>query len=215
MNPKIDERQPDGLVSAINRIAAALETIAANCDVRKTIRAYEAQRKRQQRAVKCPGQTQIERREEGTEKASPQTPYKEKAQEAQERRSFNTQDNSQVITACAGAGVRATCAGAGVRATCEGACEAKAPRPKAFVPPSVEEVDAYCRERRNSVDAEQFIDFYAAKGWMIGKNKMKDWRAAVRTWECRHSGAATAAATVRKADNWRGTRPEEVGDVLG
>jgi hypothetical protein len=47
----------------------------------------------------------------------------------------------------------------------------------------VEEVGAYCTERGNSVDAEAFVDFYASKGWMIGKNKMKDWKAAVRTWE--------------------------------
>lgn len=54
---------------------------------------------------------------------------------------------------------------------------------KPFIPPTVEEVSAYCTERGNSVDAESFVDFYASKGWMIGKNKMKDWKAAVRTWE--------------------------------
>ena len=52
-----------------------------------------------------------------------------------------------------------------------------------FVPPTVEEVKAYCQERKNKVDAEAFVDFYESKGWLIGKNKMKDWRAAVRTWE--------------------------------
>lgn len=52
-----------------------------------------------------------------------------------------------------------------------------------FVPPSVEDVRSYCIERRNNVDAGQFWDFYQAKGWMVGKNHMKDWRAAVRTWE--------------------------------
>lgn len=54
---------------------------------------------------------------------------------------------------------------------------------KPFNPPTVEEVRAYCTERGNSVDPEAFIDFYESKGWMIGKNKMKDWKAAVRTWE--------------------------------
>ena len=49
--------------------------------------------------------------------------------------------------------------------------------------PTVEEVRAYCQERKNKVDPEQFVDFYASKGWMIGKNPMKDWKAAVRTWE--------------------------------
>jgi hypothetical protein len=52
-----------------------------------------------------------------------------------------------------------------------------------FTPPSIEEVTTYCKERGNVVDARRFIDFYEAKGWMIGKNKMKSWKAAVRTWE--------------------------------
>lgn len=49
--------------------------------------------------------------------------------------------------------------------------------------PSIDEVRAYCKERNNTVDPEKWFDFYASKGWMIGKNKMRDWRAAVRTWE--------------------------------
>ena len=55
--------------------------------------------------------------------------------------------------------------------------------PQKFTPPTVDEVKAYCTERRNKVDAEKWHDFYTAKNWMIGKNKMKDWKAAVRTWE--------------------------------
>lgn len=51
------------------------------------------------------------------------------------------------------------------------------------IPPTVEMVRAYCLERNNTVDAEKFCDFYESKGWMIGKNKMKDWQSAVRTWE--------------------------------
>lgn len=54
-----------------------------------------------------------------------------------------------------------------------------------FSPPSVDEVSAYCRERKNGVDAQRFVDFYASKGWKIGQNPMKDWKAAVRTWEQR------------------------------
>ena len=54
---------------------------------------------------------------------------------------------------------------------------------KKFIPPSLEQVQEYCAERKNNVDAGRFIDFYSSKGWMIGKNKMKDWKAAVRTWE--------------------------------
>lgn len=52
-----------------------------------------------------------------------------------------------------------------------------------FVKPTVEEVAEYCKLRNNSVDAEAFYDFYESKGWKIGKNTMKDWKAAVRTWE--------------------------------
>ena len=52
-----------------------------------------------------------------------------------------------------------------------------------FTPPTVDEVRDYCRERGNAVNASRFVDFYAAKGWMVGKNRMKDWKAAVRTWE--------------------------------
>lgn len=54
---------------------------------------------------------------------------------------------------------------------------------KRFIPPTVDEVAAYCQERGNGLDPETFVDFYASKGWMVGKNPMKDWKAAVRTWE--------------------------------
>ncbi len=54
---------------------------------------------------------------------------------------------------------------------------------KRFVPPTLEEVQDYCFERNNGVDAQRFIDYYTANGWLVGKNKMKDWKAAVRTWE--------------------------------
>lgn len=54
---------------------------------------------------------------------------------------------------------------------------------KRFTPPTLEEVTAYCIERGNSVDAQHFIDYYTSNGWLVGKNKMKDWKAAVRTWE--------------------------------
>jgi hypothetical protein len=52
-----------------------------------------------------------------------------------------------------------------------------------FTPPTPDEVRSYCQERNNKVDAERFVDFYASKGWMVGKTKMKDWKACVRTWE--------------------------------
>ena len=58
-----------------------------------------------------------------------------------------------------------------------------------FTPPDVNMVRDYCIERNNSVDPQSFVDFYTAKGWMVGKNKMKDWKAAVRTWERNHTGS--------------------------
>lgn len=54
-----------------------------------------------------------------------------------------------------------------------------------FVPPTLDEIKDYCLERNNNVDPNKFYDFYQAKGWMVGKNKMKDWKAAIRTWENR------------------------------
>ncbi len=51
-----------------------------------------------------------------------------------------------------------------------------------FVPPTIEEVGAYCLENGYDVDPEQFVDFYQSKGWKIGKSPMKDWEAAIRTW---------------------------------
>ena len=60
---------------------------------------------------------------------------------------------------------------------------------KKFSKPSVEEVREYCNERRNGIDPQSFIDFYQSKDWMIGKNKMKDWKAAIRNWETRRTNA--------------------------
>lgn len=54
---------------------------------------------------------------------------------------------------------------------------------KVFTKPTAEEVKAYCDERKNNVNPDKFIDFYESKGWLIGKNPMKDWKACVRTWE--------------------------------
>lgn len=54
---------------------------------------------------------------------------------------------------------------------------------KKFIPPTVEEVYQYCEDRHNGINPQLFVDFYTAKDWCIGKNKMKDWKAAVRTWE--------------------------------
>lgn len=60
-----------------------------------------------------------------------------------------------------------------------------ADKPHRFAPPTVSEVAAYCRERNNGIDPQAFVDFYASKGWMVGKTKMHDWKSAVHTWEHR------------------------------
>lgn len=56
---------------------------------------------------------------------------------------------------------------------------------KKFEAPTIEEVTAYCKERKNNIKPEQFIAYYEANGWKVGKNPMKDWRAAIRSWETR------------------------------
>ena len=52
-----------------------------------------------------------------------------------------------------------------------------------FSPPTLEDVKVYCSERKNHVDAQRFLDYYTSNGWKVGRNQMKDWKAAVRTWE--------------------------------
>lgn len=54
-----------------------------------------------------------------------------------------------------------------------------------FQKPSLEEISLYCRERNNNVDPEQFFNFYESNGWKVGKNPMRDWKAAIHTWEKR------------------------------
>jgi len=54
---------------------------------------------------------------------------------------------------------------------------------KRFEKPSISDIKQYCIERNNNIDASQFYDYYESNGWKVGKNSMKDWKAAVRTWE--------------------------------
>lgn len=73
---------------------------------------------------------------------------------------------------------------------------------KKFEPPSVEEVRDYCQSRKgNTVDAQAFVDFYTSKGWMVGKNHMKDWKAAVRTWE--RSGRSDSGGKVNQFNQFQ------------
>lgn len=87
----------------------------------------------------------------------------------------------------------------------------KKSKAKRFTPPTLEEVQAYCIERGNNVDPQHFIDYYTSNGWKVGKNTMKNWQAAVRTWErngfsCKQSKPNTKAQELNDfynvASNW-------------
>ena len=68
---------------------------------------------------------------------------------------------------------------------------------RVFVPPTVDEVREYCTKLGYGFSAEQFVSFYESKGWMIGKNKMKDWKAACRTWEIKRKSQGDQKETVK------------------
>lgn len=76
----------------------------------------------------------------------------------------------------------------------------KGVKEKRFAPPTPENVREYCREMGYThVDADRFVDFYSAKGWMVGKNHMKDWKAATRNWERSQRQESTAKGTEKKS----------------
>ena len=83
---------------------------------------------------------------------------------------------------------------------------------KKFVPPTVEEVRAYCQERGNKVDPQAFVDHYTSNGWMVGKNKMKSWKAAVGTWE-RSSWQSREAPAQKKYNANKGMMTSNYGDM--
>ena len=77
-------------------------------------------------------------------------------------------------------------------------------KPKKFQKPTIEQIRAYCKEAGKDIDAETFFDFYEAKGWVVGRSPMKDWRAAVRNW------AKNESQFLRRKVNEKG---EEVGSM--
>lgn len=77
----------------------------------------------------------------------------------------------------------------------------KPPKRTRFTPPSLEEVEAYCRERNKGVNAEKWYNYYTANGWKVGKNPMKDWKAAVRTWEQNGTSGQEKPAETAKSGN--------------
>lgn len=82
----------------------------------------------------------------------------------------------------------------------EVSAESSADTPKRFRKPTLEEVSAYCKERKNNVNPQRFIDFYTSKGWKVGKEPMKDWKACVRTWEQDEKGKPKKGANPSKYD---------------
>lgn len=116
----------------------------------------------------------------------------------------------------------------GERKKCEQKTKEKQPAKstkKTFQKPTPAEVQAYCDERQNGISGEEFCDFYQSKGWMIGKNHMKDWKAAVRTWERSRknnqiitkqhdtSNANTTGATANAADAKPYSRIQELANT--
>ena len=80
---------------------------------------------------------------------------------------------------------------------------------KKFIKPTLEEVRQYCFERKNKIDAEKFIDYYNSNGWKVGRNPMKDWKAAVRTWE---SNAKEKQTNVKSYQERRIAQQEKAGE---
>lgn len=78
-----------------------------------------------------------------------------------------------------------------------------------FTAPTLDEVKAYCSERKNNIDAQRFIDYYTANGWKVGRNSMKDWKAAVRTWERSDTGYQSQNAIKEKDDYMKHSYTEE------
>lgn len=74
---------------------------------------------------------------------------------------------------------------------------------KKFIPPTVSQVRDYCIERCNSIDPDSFVDFYESKGWRVGNQSMKDWKAAVRTWERREKKKSEQPRRLNRAERQR------------
>lgn len=86
---------------------------------------------------------------------------------------------------------------------------------KRFTPPSLEEVTSYCLERGNGINAQTFIDFYSSKGWRVGNQPMKDWKACIRTWEQRdRKPSKTVSAQNYEQRDYSGEQDEAMKRML-
>ena len=85
---------------------------------------------------------------------------------------------------------------------------------KKFIPPTVDEVRDYCRKMNYGIDPESFVSFYASKGWMIGKNHMKDWRQATTTWETKRRRDEPQKPEKPKPPEYRTETDPETGEEV-
>lgn len=77
---------------------------------------------------------------------------------------------------------------------------------KRFAKPIIDDIIDYCSERNNMVDPQKFFDYYSSNGWKVGKNPMKDWKAAVRTWEKNTTTTQTKSKVEQSLDTWQQAR---------
>lgn len=84
---------------------------------------------------------------------------------------------------------------------------------KVFQKPTIEEIQEYCVERNNGINANAFYDFYESKGWCVGKNKMKDWKACIRTWEQRNGKKIDNPEWMNKNIEKNGSTKEEQEEI--
>jgi len=77
---------------------------------------------------------------------------------------------------------------------------------KRFAKPIIDDIIDYCSERNNTVDPQKFFDYYSSNGWKVGKNPMKDWKAAVRTWEKNTTTTQTKSKVEQSLDTWQQAR---------
>ena len=88
------------------------------------------------------------------------------------------------------------------------------PKVKTFEKPTIEEIQAYCVERNNNVDAQSFFDFYESKGWKVGTVKMKDWKACIRTWEGRQRHENVQQKTTKTLWGNESVVPDEILNMM-
>ena len=88
---------------------------------------------------------------------------------------------------------------------------------KRFISPTVDEVAAYCKKRGNRINPQTFIDFYSSKGWRVGNQPMRDWKACVRTWEQRDDQRTPQKPKVLRAQDYeqREYKEAEMQNILG